>query len=86
MPKPIRISPWLIVILAAVLVVAAGCNRPDPRVAIDTTAAAECPAQELAGRLFQVPLRRPACATNWLGRLFQCRYADPASALGSSYR
>src|SRR5512136_2770863 len=34
--KHIRISPWLILVLAAVLVFAAGCNRPDPQVAIDT--------------------------------------------------
>jgi LysM repeat protein len=47
--KPIRISPWLIVILAAVLVVAAGCNRPDPQVAIDTPQPPNVPAQELAG-------------------------------------
>ena len=34
--KHIRISPWLILVLASVLVVAAGCDRPDPQVAIDT--------------------------------------------------
>ncbi len=34
--KHIRISPWLILVLASVLVFAAGCNRPDPQVAIDT--------------------------------------------------
>jgi LysM repeat protein len=34
--KHIRISPWLILVLAAVLVFAAGCDRPDPQVAIDT--------------------------------------------------
>ncbi len=32
--KHIRFSPWLILVLAAVLVLAAGCNRPDPQVAI----------------------------------------------------
>ncbi len=34
--KHIRISPWLILALAAVLVLAVGCDRPDPQVAIDT--------------------------------------------------
>ena len=34
--KHIRISPWLILVLASVLVFAAGCDRPDPQVAIDT--------------------------------------------------
>jgi LysM repeat protein len=34
--KQIRISPWLILVLAFVLVFATGCNRPDPQVAIET--------------------------------------------------
>ncbi len=34
--KQIRFSPWLIVVLAVVLVFAAGCNRPDPQVEIAT--------------------------------------------------
>ena len=34
--KHIRKSPWLILVLAAALVVVAGCDRPDPQVAIDT--------------------------------------------------
>jgi LysM repeat protein len=34
--KPIRFSPWLILVLAVVLVFAAGCNRPDPQVEIAT--------------------------------------------------
>ena len=34
--KHIRISPWLIPVLMLVLVFAAGCDRPDPQVAIDT--------------------------------------------------
>src|SRR5512135_1662339 len=34
--KHIRISPWLILVLASVLVFAAGCDRPEPQVAIDT--------------------------------------------------
>ncbi len=34
--KQIRISPWLILVLAVVLVFAAGCNRPDPQVEIAT--------------------------------------------------
>jgi LysM repeat protein len=34
--KQIRVSPWLILVLAAVLVLAVGCDRPDPQVAIDT--------------------------------------------------
>jgi LysM repeat protein len=34
--KHMRISPWLILVLALVLVFAAGCDRPEPQVAIDT--------------------------------------------------
>jgi len=34
--KQLRFSPWLIVVLAVVLVFAAGCNRPDPQVEIAT--------------------------------------------------
>lgn len=34
--KQIHISPWLVLVLAAVLIFAAGCDRPDPQVAIDT--------------------------------------------------
>ena len=43
--KHIRISPWLIVILAAVMILAAGCNRPDPQVAIDTPQSPNVPQQ-----------------------------------------
>ncbi len=34
--KQIRFSPWLILVLAVVLVFAAGCDRPDPQVEIAT--------------------------------------------------
>jgi LysM repeat protein len=34
--KQIRFSPWLILVLAVVLVFAAGCERPDPQVVIAT--------------------------------------------------
>ncbi len=34
--KQMRFSPWLILVLAVVLVFAAGCDRPDPQVAIET--------------------------------------------------
>jgi LysM repeat protein len=34
--KQIRFSPWLILVLAVVLVFAAGCERPDPQVEIAT--------------------------------------------------
>ncbi len=47
--KHIRISPWLIVILAAVTILAAGCNRPDPQVAIDTPQSSNVTAQPLTG-------------------------------------
>jgi LysM repeat protein len=47
--KHIRISPWLIVILAAVTILAAGCNRPDPQVAIDTPQSSNLPSQPLTG-------------------------------------
>jgi LysM repeat protein len=43
--KHIRISPWLILILAAVLVFAAGCDRPDPQVAIETPQPMNVPQQ-----------------------------------------
>lgn len=36
MMREIRFSPWLILVLAAVLVLAAGCVLPDPQVAIET--------------------------------------------------
>ena len=43
--KHIRISPWLILVLASVLVFAAGCDRPDPQVAIDTPQPMNVPQQ-----------------------------------------
>ena len=43
--KHIRISPWLILVLASVLVLAAGCDRPDPQVAIDTPQPMNVPQQ-----------------------------------------
>ncbi len=45
--KQIRFSPWLILVLAAVLVLA-GCDRPDPQVAIDTPQAVNATPQEVA--------------------------------------
>jgi LysM repeat protein len=46
--KHFRFSPWLILVLAAVLVFAAGCDRPDPQVAIDTPQANNVPQQPVA--------------------------------------
>jgi LysM repeat protein len=43
--KHIRISPWLILVLAFVLVFAAGCDRPDPQVAIETPQPMNVPQQ-----------------------------------------
>ncbi|NTU63298.1 MAG: LysM peptidoglycan-binding domain-containing protein [Chloroflexi bacterium] len=43
--KHIRFSPWLILVLAVVLVFAAGCDRPDPQVAIDTPQPMNVPQQ-----------------------------------------
>ena len=43
--KQIRISPWLILVLAVVLVFAAGCDRPDPQVEIDTPQPMNVPQQ-----------------------------------------
>ncbi len=43
--KHMRISPWLILVLAFVLVFAAGCDRPDPQVAIDTPQPMNVPQQ-----------------------------------------
>jgi LysM repeat protein len=34
--KPMRLSPWLILALAVMLVVVAGCDRPDPQVQLST--------------------------------------------------
>jgi len=43
--KQMRFSPWLILVLAVVLVFAAGCDRPDPQVAIDTPQPMSVPQQ-----------------------------------------
>jgi LysM repeat protein len=43
--KQIRISPWLILVLAFALVLVAGCDRPDPQVAIDTPQPMNVPQQ-----------------------------------------
>jgi len=43
--KQMRFSPWLILVLAVVLVFAAGCDRPDPQVAIDTPQPMNVPQQ-----------------------------------------
>jgi LysM repeat protein len=51
--KPIRFSPWLILVLMAVLVLAAGCDRPDPQVAIDTPV--PMPAQTTGPQTMETP-------------------------------
>lgn len=43
--KHFRFSPWLILVLAVVLVFAAGCDRPDPQVAIETPQPMNVPQQ-----------------------------------------
>lgn len=53
--KQIRLSPWLIVILAAVLVLAAGCDRPDPQVAIDTPQPMNVPQQPVEQQAVETP-------------------------------
>jgi LysM repeat protein len=53
--KQMRFSPWLILVLAVVLVFAAGCDRPDPQVAIDTPQPMNVPQQ---------PVEQQAVATS----------------------
>lgn len=53
--KHIRFSPWLILVLAAVLVFAAGCDRPDPQVAIDTPQPQNVPQQPVDAQTAGTP-------------------------------
>jgi N-acetylmuramoyl-L-alanine amidase len=43
--KQMRFSPWLILVLAVVLVFAAGCDRPDPQLPINTPQPMNVPQQ-----------------------------------------
>ncbi|CAG0934869.1 Autolysin [Thermoflexales bacterium] len=56
--KHIRFSPWLILVLAALLVFAAGCDRPDPQVGIDvnTVPTATGPEQPIEPQLIETPI------------------------------
>jgi LysM repeat protein len=54
--KQIRMSPWLILVLAAVLVLAAGCDRPDPQVAIDTPQPMNVPQEPVAALTVETPM------------------------------
>jgi LysM repeat protein len=45
--KHTRFSPWLILVLAVVMIFAAGCDRPDPQVAIDTPQPMNVPQQSV---------------------------------------
>ncbi len=54
--KPIRFSPWLILVLAVVLVLAAGCDRPDPQVAIDAPQPMNVPQQPVESQLVETPV------------------------------
>ena len=49
--KQIRFSPWLILVLAVVLVFAAGCERPDPQVEIATPQPQQPEQPQLLGTL-----------------------------------
>lgn len=60
--KHIRFSPWLILVLAAVLVLAAGCDRPDPQVAIDTPQPMNVPQQPVESQAVATPV--PGGETN----------------------
>jgi LysM repeat protein len=53
--KHIRFSPWLILVLAVVLVFAAGCDRPDPQVAIDTPQPMNVPQQPVEQQAVATP-------------------------------
>jgi len=53
--KQMRFSPWLILVLAVVLVFAAGCDRPDPQVAIDTPQPMNVPQQPVESQNIATP-------------------------------
>ena len=54
--KQIRISPWLILVLAFALVLVAGCDRPDPQVAIDTPQPMNVPQQPVEPQTVGTPV------------------------------
>jgi len=54
--KHFRFSPWLILVLAVVLVFAAGCDRPDPQVAIDTPQPNTVPEQPTGPQTVETPV------------------------------
>ena len=54
--KQIRISPWLILVLAFALVLVAGCDRPDPQVAIDTPQPMNVPQQPVEPQTAGTPV------------------------------
>jgi LysM repeat protein len=54
--KHFRFSPWLILVLAAVLIFAAGCDRPDPQVAIDTPQPNVVPEQPVGPQTVETPV------------------------------
>lgn len=60
--KHIRFSPWLILVLAVVMVFAAGCDRPDPQVAIDTPQPMSVPQQPVESQAVGTPV--PGGETN----------------------
>jgi LysM repeat protein len=60
--KQMRFSPWLILVLAVVLVFAAGCDRPDPQVAIDTPQPMNVPQQPVDQQAVETPV--PGGETN----------------------
>src|SRR5512136_1767106 len=53
--KQIHISPWLILVLAFALVLVAGCDRPDPQVAIDTPQPMNVPQQPVQPQAVGTP-------------------------------
>jgi len=56
--KHIRFSPWLILVLAALLVFAAGCDRPDPQQGIDvnTMPTMNVPQQPVESQAIETPV------------------------------
>ncbi len=60
--KHIRFSPWLILVLAVVLVFAAGCNRPDPQVPLETPQPMTVPQQPVESQAVGTPA--PSGETN----------------------
>jgi LysM repeat protein len=53
--KHFRFSPWLILVLAVLMVFAAGCDRPDPQVAIDTPQPMNVPQQPEESQAITTP-------------------------------